>query len=431
MTNSSLLRLPPAACAPIATFATFANFATFAICAICAALPAHGAERLHITVSHSLDAARASETISVPWSEVNKALPGALLQKIAVKDAKGRLLPYQVTNVAPQAKDPHNQGIAYGELIFQHDFKRGERRASFTVEKTDKPAPVFPNKVFARYIPERLDDFAWENDKVAHRAYGPALSAPAPAGTDKEVLETSGIDVWFKRVPYPIVDRWYNKGHDHYHVDEGEGMDMHQVGRTRGNGGTGVWDGAQLYVGANYKTWKVLANGPVRAIFELSYDAWDARLPGGAAVKVSEVKRFTIDAGHYLRQMDSTFTFSGAQELTVAVGLTRTPTDKGQEPQVAVLENRADPSLGQWVTQKSNGAFGTAVIIPGQASYTADAANLLMLAQVRSSQPLRYYVGAAWDRAGEITSARQWQAHIANAAARARAPLTVTLSSTK
>ena len=31
----------------------------------------------------------------------------------------------------------------------------------------------------------------------------------------KEVLVTSGLDVWCKRVSYPIVDRWYNKGHDH------------------------------------------------------------------------------------------------------------------------------------------------------------------------------------------------------------------------
>lgn len=282
------------------------------------ALAAGAAERLTITLQHDLDFARPSETVSVPWSEVNKALPHALVQKIAVRDAAGRLVPYQVTNVAPQAKDPQNVGIAYGELLFQHSFLAGEKSATYTVEKTEEVAPVFPARTYARYVPERLDDFGWENDKIGHRTYGPALAAPAPAGSGKEVLVTSGLDLWFKRVPYPIVDRWYNKGHDHYHHDEGEGMDMYNVGRSRGAGGTGVWEGGKLYVSTNYASWKVLANGPVRSVFELSYAAWDA-----AGLPVTETKRFTVDAGQQLDMIESTFTYAGEKPLTIAIGLDR------------------------------------------------------------------------------------------------------------
>ena len=393
-----------------------------------AAAGAHAAERLDITVSNPLPQARPAETIAIAWADVNRALSGALLQHIVVKDAAGKVLPYQVTNIAPQAKDPEGKGIAYGELIFQHDFKAGEKSARFTVEKTEAMAPVFPTKVFARYVPERLDDFAWENDKVGHRTYGQALGAPAPAGSDKEVLETSGVDIWFKRVPYPIVDRWYNKGHDHYHHDEGEGMDMYNVGKSRGAGGTGIWDGKTLYTGRNYSTWKVLANGPVRAIFELAYDAWDAN-----GVKVSEVKRFTVDAGHYLDQIDSTFTFAGPKELTVAVGLNKTPTDKGQEPKIALTENPDDRSLTQWVTQKSNGAFGTAIVLPSAAkpAFAADDKNQLILASVQSGQPLRYYAGAGWSRGGDFATRQDWNKYVAAAAARARNPVKVTFSSAK
>src|SRR5882757_8428914 len=236
-----------------------------------AVAPAFAAERVTITVTHTLDAARPAETITVPWSEIAKAMPGVYLQHIAVKDAAGNVLPYQVTNVAPEAKDPKNIGVAYGDLVFQHDFAAGEKSATFTVEKIEAVAPVFPSKVMARFVPERLDDFAWENDKVAHRTYGPALAAPDEPKRGKEVLVTSGLDVWCKRVAYPVVDRWYNKGHDHYHHDEGEGMDMYQVGASRGCGGTGIWDGQKLYVGRNFKTWKVIANGPIRAVFELTY----------------------------------------------------------------------------------------------------------------------------------------------------------------
>jgi len=395
-----------------------------ALAAIFPVLPLHAAERLAVTVEHDLAIARPSETIAIPWSEVNAALPGALIQKIAVKDAQGRVLPHQVTNVAPLAKDPKNVGIAYGELLFQHSFAPGEKRAAFTVEKTEALAPVFPVKAFARYVPERLDDFAWENDKVAHRTYGPALATPAQPGVSKEVLVTSGLDLWFKRVDYPIVDRWYNKGHDHYHHDEGEGMDMYNVGKSRGAGGTGVWDGKQLYAGVNYASWKVLANGPVRAVFELHYAAWDA---GGK--QVSEVKRFTVDAGHWLDRIDSTFSYAGDAPITVAVGLNRTPSDKGQNPRIATKRDGA--VLLQWVEQASNDAFGTAVVLPGAQGFAQDTLNDLVLAQANAGKPLRYYAGGAWSRAGEITSLDQWLRLAQDTAARDASPVRVTLGRTQ
>jgi len=386
-----------------------------------AAAPSAHAERLAVTVQHDLAIARPSETISIPWSEVNAALPGALIQKIVVKDARGRVLPHQVTNVAPLSKDPQNVGIAYGELLFQHSFAAGEKSASFTVEKTDALAPVFPVQAFARYVPERLDDFAWENDKLAHRTYGPALAAPSPPDVKKEVLVTSGLDLWFKRVAYPIVDRWYNKGHDHYHHDEGEGMDMYNVGKSRGAGGTGVWDGKQLYTGVNYASWKVLANGPVRAVFELHYAAWDA-----AGKPVAEIKRFTVDAGHYLDRIDSTFLYPGSESITVAVGLNKTPSDKGENPQIAT--RRAGAVLLQWVEQASKGAFGTAVVLPNAQGFADDSLNELILAKATSGQPLRYYAGGAWSRGGEITTLEQWQRLAQDTAARAVSPVRVSLA---
>jgi hypothetical protein len=389
------------------------------------ALIAAAAERLTVTVTHDYTGPRPSETITIPWSAVNKALPGALLQKIAVKDAKGNVLPYQVTNVAPQAKDPKNEGIAYGDLLFQHSFAAGETSATFTVEKIDGVAPVFPTKAFARYVGERLDDFAWENDKVAHRTYGPALAEPVPAGGAKEVLVTSGLDVWCKRVDYPIVDRWYNKGHDHYHHDEGEGMDMYQVGPSRGCGGTGIWDGKTLWVGRNYKTWKVIANGPIRAIFELTYDTWMAN-----GVMVSEVKRFTVDAGSNLDQIESTFAITGAKEVTVGVGLNKNPADRGQEPVIALTPDAAAGSFTQWIVQKTNGALGTAMVMaPGAfAGFAEDDRNHLVLAKAAAGQPLRYYAGAGWSKAGEFTTQESWNAYVAAFAARLKSPLKVTLN---
>ena len=392
-----------------------------ALAALLAAPLAQAADQLRVTASHDLAIARPSDTISVPWAAVNKALPGALIQHIAVRDSAGHLLAHQVTNVAPLAKDPQGVGAAYGELVFQYSFGAGEKSATFTVEKTDALAPVFTQAVTARYVPERLDDFAWENDLVGHRTYGPALGAPAAPGSGKEVLDSSGLDIWFKRVTYPIVDRWYNKGHDHYHKDEGEGIDMYNVGKSRGCGGTGVWDGKQLYTSHNYQTWKVIANGPVRAIFELSYDSWDA-----AGRAISEVKRITVDAGQQFDQVESTFTFADAAPVTVAVGLNKAPADKGQAPQISYA--REQGSLLQWVEQAGNGAFGTAIVLPGATGYAEDPLNQLVLASAAPGKPLRYYVGAAWTRAGRITSQEAWKAYTATVAARAANPLRVTLA---
>ena len=91
-----------------------------------------------------------------------------------------------------------------------------------------------------------------------------------------------------------------------------------------------MWEGGKLYVSTNYASWKVLANGPVRSVFELSYAAWDA-----AGLPVTETKRFTVDAGHQLDLIESTFSYAGDKPITVAVGLNKNPADKGQNPQVA------------------------------------------------------------------------------------------------
>lgn len=368
------------------------------------------AERLTITAGHDLAIARPAEMIAVPWKQVTQALPGVNFQKLAVKDAAGQLLAYQVT------------GPDSGELLFQHDFAAGERSATFTVEKIATLAPVFPAKTFARYVPERLDDFAWENDRIAHRTYGPALAAPDTLHTGKEVLVTSGIDVWSKRVRYPVIDRWYGKGD--YHHDDGEGMDMYGVGTTRGTGGTGVWDGRQLHTSRNYKTWKIIANGPIRTVFELGYEPWEAN-----GVKVAEVKHFTVDAGNNLDVVESTFTFDGAGSITVAVGINKNSADKGQPATADVVRNAADGTLLQWENHKANGSLGEAVVLPAAfAGFADDAGNQLVLARAVSGRPLRYLAGAGWTGSGDFASKADWIAYVAAAAARARSPLKITLT---
>jgi hypothetical protein len=67
------------------------------------------------------------------------------------------------------------------------------------------------------------------------------------------------------------------------------------------------------------------------------------------------------------------------------------------------------------------------VVVPGATALTEDTLNELALANVEPGKPLRYYIGAAWSKAGQIGSQAAWQAYVTAAAERAAHPLKITL----
>ena len=127
------------------------------------------------------------------------------------------------------------------------------------------PQPIV--KTYARQISERYRDMAWESDRIAHRMYHQDL---IPA----EGTVSSGVDVWVKSTRALVINKWYKNGD--YHNDHGEGLDDYRVGRSRGCGGLGIWDGHTYYVSSNYSSARIITTGPVRSEFELTYDAWEA-----------------------------------------------------------------------------------------------------------------------------------------------------------
>jgi hypothetical protein len=392
-------------------------------------------DKFTVTVANDLATARPAETIVLPLKEVRARIPGLLLDCVAVRDAAGNLIPAQVTNFTPAARP-----VLGDDLVWQHDFAPGEKTAAFTIERTAKPVPPFEQKTFARHVPERLDDFAFENDLIAHRMYGPALDTPA-AGRSRMI--SSGIDVWTKSVRYPVINRWYLKGHDAYHVNSGEGLDMYDVGTDRGDGGTGIWDGARIHPSHNHATWRVLANGPIRTVFELTYAPWDA-----AGVQVAETKRFTIDAGRNLHQVESTFTFAppaARDTLTIAIGLSKPRRNAthtfASDAKTGWIANwttynrppKKNPAPG---TNLGKGSIGTAVLVHTAAvtgppaALAEDQGNNYILTQAAPGQPVRYYIGACWseDGTGRFPAPAGWETYLADLAHRLRHPLTVTFS---
>ena len=84
-------------------------------------------------------------------------------------------------------------------LIFPASVK-GDASAVYTIaEGTPQPVDVV---ACGRQYPERLDDVAWENDRAAYRAYGPALQEKGE--------RAFGYDIWTKyNTTEPVVEARY------------------------------------------------------------------------------------------------------------------------------------------------------------------------------------------------------------------------------
>lgn len=332
-----------------------------------------------------------------------------------------------------------NNPVYTEKLLFQVDLAPHETRTYYILDASALavvPPPIV--KTFARYVPERYDDFAWESDRIAHRAYGLAL---IPA----EGTISSAPDVWIKKDRGLIVDTMYKTGH--YHEDNGSFMDDYRVGHSRGCGGLGIWDGKKLYTSSNYRSWKLITTGPIRSEFELTYDAWDA----GHGRKVSEVKRYSIDAGSWFTKAQSTFSSEDKSPLTIGVGLAERacPTNRVE----FIAGNQNEGWMSYWQPEdKPKGIIGVAMLLPKDnvEAFTNDAPDmpdtvlhaavpqpthegyppirdLLAITPVNVGQPFTYYFGACWDRSGDFTNHVQWEDYVKRFAERRDQPLQVTI----
>lgn len=127
-------------------------------------------------------------------------------------------------------------------------------------------------KVYGRYVPERKDDFAWENEYAAFRMYGPALRPENPS---------NGVDLWLKASPELVVDSFYYREHVlglPYHINYGKGLDCYKVGHTCGCGGLVVLTEEEgtyrTWIGGAYDRWEILEQTPERFVFKLEYDSF-------------------------------------------------------------------------------------------------------------------------------------------------------------
>lgn len=362
-------------------------------------------EFLSISVTNPTMELRAKQTIALGWTEIKNRMPLVDTNKVDVLDSSGVSILIQVITGDAKAKED--------SLIFQADFKAKETKRFYIVAQKS-PIQINPKlTTYGRLYPERNSDFAWENDLIAFRMYGPGESA--------NMTVNSGVDAWLKRVPYPILNKWYTPGYD-YHTDIGEGHDPYHVGNSMGCGGLTLWENNAMVNSRVFDTSRVIANGPIRSVFELVYDnSW--KVVGKSFV---ETKRISIDLGQMLFQFKSFFSKNGLPDShTVAFGLT---THGGS----AICSH--DPNAtwsGCWDKIADSELGSGVVVVSGSAQHkefkttNQDSAHDFFVSPTNKDGEVVYYTGYGWKKAGTITTAAQWNQYLGHFATLVKNPVRI------
>ncbi|MFC6999154.1 DUF4861 domain-containing protein [Rufibacter roseus] len=370
-----------------------------------------------ITVRNRLDIDRPVETISVPVKEVKALVKKFGAANIVIKDTEtGDIL-------LSQPVDLDLDGVI-DEILFQTDIQAKAEKKFLVQGRTNAndSQPESKVKAYSRFVPERTDDYAWENDRVAFRTYGPVAQQMVEQGKPGGTL-TSGMDAWFKRVEYSIIDSWYQKNLEipgYYHTDHGEGYDPYHVGASRGIGGIGVWEQDSLYVSKNFVSYKRIAAGPIRTIFELTYAPWQAN-----GRTVTEKRTISLDLGSNLSRFEVDVK-SDVPLPNVTVGITLHD-KKGQ-----VKANEREGWFRYWEPMDDS-FLGTGMVILPEAVQSfndhrvkrPDMSHLYLMASPKEGK-LVYYAGFGWTKSGQFKNVQEWDLYLANYAKRIASPLEVT-----
>ncbi|OWW23679.1 DUF4861 domain-containing protein [Zobellia sp. OII3] len=296
----------------------------------------------------------------------------------------------------------YDQDGANDELLFQAEVPANGSSEFIILVDSTKTVPESDVIAYSRLVPERTDDYTWENDKVAFRTYGPTGEKEALEGVPGSTL-SSGIDLWLKRTDKSIINKWY-KAHltepGYYHIDHGEGYDPYHVGASRGTGGIGIWENDSLLVSNNFTASRTLAAGPLRTVFELDYAPW-------SAYGVKETKRITLDLGSNFSKFD--IRLSSEREVpNYTIGITLHK-NKGEG---AIYKEEG--WFRHWETIDGSKVGEGVVIAPEivknailHKSEVTDQSNLLIITEPQ--EELSYYAGFAWEKSGQVASVEDWE----------------------
>ncbi len=381
----------------------FSRMFTVVLLAAWPALSVAAPGEIVIKAVNSIQIQRPNQTIEMSAAQL-APIGEKDLSRIHVKDADGR----EVLSQAVDTDGDYTPDI----VIFQADFAPGETKTFGVSGGARNVYTKEQFKAYGRFARERFDDFAWENDRIAHRMYGKALETWV-----REPLTSSTVDIWSKRVARMVINDWYMV--DNYHVDTGEGADFYSAGPSRGCGGNGLWAAEKLWVSRNFVNSRVLASGPIRVMFELTYEPFDVN-----GTQVAEVKRISLDAGQNLDHFLSFYKPQGGGPLTTGIGLKKVANEQ-------VEFNGKLGLLAKWEPMEKKAGFqGLAILIDPKSfdKRAEDRLNHLLLSKVGSGNTASYWAGFCWDKAGQFGNSDAWLAYLSSFSQALSSPIEIVIS---
>ena len=257
-------------------------------------------------------------------------------------------------------------------------------------------------RVMARFVPERSDDFVFENNLIAGRFYGKALEGNPTS---------PGLDIWVKLPGKLVADEWYQgyltESDEFYHHNHG-GKDCYKVAVSLGGGASApLIDGKLAFPKTNFRSWDIVESKPDKVVFTLHYPEWEAA-PG---VKVALDKTVTVVPDNYFCDVEDIYSFTGTKTLDVAAGINIHTAQGTLDDQnvvtgrsVAIWEHASDQTY-----EPEDGMLGVAVVMSG-ADWTGildDGTHLALVRSIASGEPLRYRFGSCWSK-GDIQDSDAW-----------------------
>ena len=390
-----------------------------------------GEKKVAVSVHNPLGLQRDGEMVEISLND---------LKKIQLKEGES----YVVLN---QNKEQVPCQLTYDSLLIFPASVAANGDAEYII-RAGQPEKV-DTVACGRFYPERLDDIAWENDKAAYRAYGPALQEKGE--------KAYGYDVFTKSVSYPVVEKRYameldptvrplirslrangNKADkakadslEHiisYHVDHGDGMDVYNVGPTLGGGTAALMDGENIVYPYCFKEYAILDNGPLRFTMKLTYDP--LVIKGDS--NVIETRVLSLDKGSHLNRMVITYQNLSQPTSVVAGTVVHSQNPNGYEANaadryVAYADSTNSPKNGNgviYVGASFPKALKSASAVMFPSPINDAIGHVLGVSEYKPGDTFVYYWGSGWSKGG-VKDMEAWTSYLKDYSAKLAAPLEV------
>lgn len=359
-----------------------------------------------VTVKNTLNIDREFETVEVDISQIAAEKEADLV----VLGTDNKVVTSQIVDTDLDGKND--------VILFQPSIKANATK-TYTLSISDKKQDSVINYCYSRFVPERTDDYTWENNRVAFRTFGPVAQKMVEDGVKGGTL-SSGIDAWLKRVEYPIINTWYKRNDvkkGAYHKDHGEGLDNFHVGVSRGIGGTAVKVDTSFYFSRNFTSYKTITTGPLRTSFVLTYATWDAN-----GKQIDETKHISLDYGQNLTRFE--IDVKGTE--TISSGITL------HDKKGVTNEDDATFWLSHWETlddsEVGTGIVTTKSYFSGSEKYVTskkDESNYFLHLNVVDGKVI-FYSGFGWKKSKQYDNQQDWENYLTDFSKKINSPLIVT-----